>query len=58
MIGLRPAPKRHDFRSCRDRQCERFACQVWREAWDEGWQDGFTAGYSAGFSAGVASAAE
>ena len=56
MIGLKPAPKRHDYRSCRDRQCERFACQVWREAYDEGWQEGFTAGFSAGVHSAEADA--
>jgi hypothetical protein len=53
--------QQHRYESCRDRDCERPYCRIWREARAEGYQDGYiegeAAGFSAGFAAGVASAA-
>jgi hypothetical protein len=32
----RPRPQKHDYRRCRDADCERVACEAWREGFDEG----------------------
>ena len=50
----------HRYQRCRDEDCERYVCRVYREAWrdglDEGrrrgWDEGYTEGYGRGFSAG------
>ena len=51
MIG----EKAHRYESCRDRDCERPYCRIWREAREEGYQEGLEDGYTAGYAAGVAS---
>ena len=57
----------HDYRRCRDEDCQRFACRVYREGYingklagraegrAEGEAAGYSNGYSAGYSAGAAS---
>ena len=45
----RPRPQRHDYQNCRDADCQRTACEAYRE--------GFADGTSAGFAAGQAAAA-
>jgi hypothetical protein len=40
----------HDYRRCRDEDCQRYACRVYRE----GYQDGYAAGHAAGYAAGEA----
>jgi flagellar biosynthesis/type III secretory pathway protein FliH len=47
----------HRYQSCRDRDCERPYCQIWREARAEGYEHGFEDGYEAGFEAGSRAAA-
>ena len=51
----------HDYRRCRDEDCQRYACRIWREAhregYDEGYNDGYGAGHAAGYSAGYAAGA-
>jgi len=42
----------HDYRRCRDEDCERFACRIWREGFREGYGAGHAAGYAAGEAAG------
>lgn len=45
----------HDYRTCRDPDCERYACQVWKEAWREAFREGRDEGYEIGFTEGIAS---
>lgn len=45
----------HDHRTCRDPDCERYACRIWHEALKVGYDEGFEDGYGAGFDAGLAS---
>jgi hypothetical protein len=53
----------HDYRRCRDEDCQRFACRVYKEGYingklagrAEGRAEGEAAGYSNGYSAGAAS---
>ncbi|HTW00237.1 MAG TPA: hypothetical protein VMF87_08035 [Streptosporangiaceae bacterium] len=45
----RPA---HDYARCRDKDCERLACQAWREGRAEGFEDGYEDGYADGIEAG------
>jgi flagellar biosynthesis/type III secretory pathway protein FliH len=44
----------HDYRRCRDEDCQRYACRIWREAYQDGYEDGSAAGYAAGHAAGYA----
>jgi hypothetical protein len=57
----------HRYQTCRDEDCQRFACRVYREGYingklagraegrAEGEAAGYSNGYSAGYSAGAAS---
>jgi hypothetical protein len=53
----------HRYATCRDEDCQRFACRVWREGFREGYGAGHAAGfaqgqavgYSEGYAAGAAS---
>ena len=45
----------HDHRTCRDQECERYACRIWHEAWREAYAEGRDEGYEAGFIEGIAS---
>jgi hypothetical protein len=46
---------RHHYRTCRDQDCPRLACQAWKEAYAEGYADGRQSGYEDGFIDGQAS---
>jgi len=41
----------HRYESCRDAECERPYCRIWREAWAEGYAEGYDAGLAAGLRA-------
>lgn len=34
----------HDYHACRDPECERYACRVYREGLADGYDDGFQDG--------------
>ena len=38
----------HPYQACRDPDCERYACRVWKEAFEEGYDDGYRQGYDDG----------
>jgi hypothetical protein len=44
----------HDYRTCQDRECRRYACQAWKQALDEGHTSGLDDGYQLGYQAGFA----
>jgi hypothetical protein len=44
----------HRYQACRDEDCQRFACRVWKEGYAEGYGDGQAAGYATGEAAGYA----
>ena len=48
------AKPKHLYQSCRDKDCERVACEAYREGRDEGYREGFAEGYDTGFEAGHA----
>jgi hypothetical protein len=48
----------HRHESCRDRDCDRPYCRIWREARAEGYEEGHADGYAEGFAAGAASGGE
>ena len=48
---MRPRTE-HRYATCRDEDCQRFACRVYREGFREGYGAGHAAGYSAGEAAG------
>jgi hypothetical protein len=41
----------HPHQSCRDRDCERPYCQIWREARAEGYEHGREDGFDEGLAA-------
>jgi hypothetical protein len=49
----------HRYQLCRDDDCDRFPCRVYKEGWRDGWPDGHqhghAEGYAAGFGDGLAS---
>ena len=47
----------HDYRRCRDEDCQRFACRVYREGYQDGYAAGHAAGYAAGYGGGYAAGA-
>ena len=46
----------HLAEHCRDADCPRLPCRMWKAGYEEGYRrgydDGYAAGYGAGFSAG------
>ena len=44
----------HPYQACRDQECDKYACRVWKEAWAEAWAEAFGAGYAAGHEDGFA----
>ena len=59
MAPLPGARQEHRYQLCRDDDCDRFPCRVYKEGWRDGWPYGYeagnAAGYAAGFNAGLAS---
>jgi len=51
------AAQQHRYESCRDKDCPRPYCVIWKEAWAEGYREGYADGNAAGFAAGQAAAA-
>jgi hypothetical protein len=51
--AARPARPTHDYRTCTDGTCHRYACVAWKEAWQEGRTSGLDDGYDIGFEAGI-----
>lgn len=45
-------PASHPYQSCRDADCERRYCVIWREARAEGYADGYTDGHEVGYRVG------
>lgn len=50
----RPARPPHDYRTCTDDRCRRYACLAWKEAFQEGRTTGLDDGYDQGYAAGRA----
>jgi hypothetical protein len=44
----------HDYRRCRDEDCQRYACRIYREGYEAGYAAGHAAGYATGEAAGYA----
>ena len=44
----------HRYQLCKDEDCERFPCRVYKEGYRNGYEDGWREGYAAGFGAGYA----
>lgn len=46
----------HEYTTCRDDDCPRFICRVYKEGfsngWDIGWDRGFAEGYAKGYEDG------
>lgn len=52
----RPGRPPHDYRTCTDPACRRYACTAWKEAFQEGRASGLEDGYEQGYAAGLAAA--
>lgn len=46
--SARPRRPAHPYESCRDADCQRVACEAWREGHGQGYAEGEAAGYAAG----------
>jgi flagellar biosynthesis/type III secretory pathway protein FliH len=51
---LTDARQQHDYRRCRDEDCQKYACRIWREAYAEGYGAGHAAGHAQGHAEGHA----
>jgi hypothetical protein len=49
---LTDARTQHRYQACRDEDCQRFACRVYREGYRDGYAAGQAAGYAEGHAAG------
>jgi hypothetical protein len=49
---LTDAHTQHDYRRCRDEDCQRYACRIYREAYAAGHAAGEAAGFARGEAAG------
>jgi hypothetical protein len=48
-----PARPPHDYRTCTDPHCRRYACLAWKEAWQEGRTSGLDDGWDIGYDAAL-----
>ena len=53
-MGVLSNGQQHRYQTCRDEDCQRFACRVYREGYSHGRAAGCSAGYAAGEAAGYA----
>ena len=44
----------HRYQTCRDEDCQRYACRIYREGYDNGYGAGHAAGETNGHAAGHA----
>lgn len=49
----RPARPAHDYRTCTDPECRRYACLAWKEAFQEGRTTGLDDGWDIGYDAAL-----
>jgi hypothetical protein len=42
----------HDYQTCRDPDCPRYPCKVYKEGFDAGQAAGYASGYGDGFADG------
>jgi hypothetical protein len=54
---LNGARTQHRYQACRDEDCQRFACRVYKEGYWDGYARGFAEGEAAGHAAGYAAGA-
>jgi hypothetical protein len=55
-MGLRQATgQQHDYQTCTDPDCPRFACKVYKEGHGDGRADGHAEGYVEGYVDGARS---
>lgn len=45
----------HDYRTCRDQDCERYICRIYQEGLRNGQEDGYARGYAEGVPDGMES---
>jgi hypothetical protein len=53
-MGVLNDVRQHRYQTCRDEDCQRYACRIYREGYRAGYDDGEAAGYAAGEAAGYA----
>ena len=47
--------QQHRYQTCRDEDCQRFACRVYRAGYAAGHAAGYAEGHADGYAAGAAS---
>jgi hypothetical protein len=45
-MGMLTGQRQHRYQTCREEDCQRFACRVYREGYADGFDDGRAAGYA------------
>jgi hypothetical protein len=53
-MGVLNDVRQHRYQTCRDEDCQRYACRIYQEGYRAGYDDGEAAGYAAGEAAGYA----
>jgi hypothetical protein len=51
-MGVLTDARQHRYQTCRDEDCQRFACRVYKEGYADGYDQGYAEGYLAGQAAG------
>ena len=53
-MGVLGVRTEHRYQTCRDEDCQRFACRVYREGFRDGYGAGHAAGHAEGYATGYA----
>jgi flagellar biosynthesis/type III secretory pathway protein FliH len=51
-MGVLGVQTQHDYRRCRDEDCQRYACRIYREGYANGKAAGNAEGHAAGLAEG------
>jgi hypothetical protein len=52
--GLHPGTAQHLAERCRDDDCPRLPCRMWKDGYQRGAEDAAATAYASGFAAGAA----
>lgn len=52
LLPVARTKRRHEYALCRDEDCPRFPCRVYKEGYEAGYRAGHTAGYAEGYTEG------
>jgi hypothetical protein len=52
MAPLQGARQEHRYQLCRDEDCDKFPCRLYKEGRGDGWQYGYQRGHAEGYAEG------